>query len=74
MKKGKIKAKGVIFNVKIENEVYYVDDKPMDEFLDSCDPLLLVEFVKLGIQVKKDKKRGKKVMLYQDILDVESLV
>ena len=55
--------------VEIMNGERFVDGKPIDEFIDNCDPILLVELCRIGMQALRDEQRGTKPRSYQKMAD-----
>lgn len=69
MYKGEIKLSGKIYKVAVINGQRYIDDKPMEEFMKTLDPITINELAIVGEQAIIDEKKGTKNNSYQKMMD-----
>lgn len=69
MVKGKIRLSGKEHEVKIIAGKRYIDGMTVDEFMETLDPITLMELAEVGRQTLIDEKSGTKPQNYQKIMD-----
>ncbi len=65
---------GKKYPVKVIAGKRYINNKPVDEFVEELDPITICELAEVGYQAITDEIRGTKPKKYQKMLDRSYLI